>query len=138
MSLAGYCQINQLMSIFTSKKVWIFFTKIQLTKSNPKRVRSEKYLPSCQLRMKKIHLVQDFHNFLNFEQLEIFLVKIFYSWDTTKETQGPTVWPEPICIKVKKSWILLPQHQSTYPRGPESASIEIPPFRPKFTYQKYL
>ena len=31
--------------------------------------------------------------------------------------------PEPIWIKVKKSWILLPQHQSTYPRGPESASI---------------
>ena len=25
-----------------------------------------------------------------------------------------------------------PQHQSTYPRGPESASIEIPPFRPHF------
>ena len=24
-----------------------------------------------------------------------------------------TVWPEPIWIKVKKSWLLLPQHQST-------------------------
>ena len=44
-----------------------------------------------------------------------------------------TVWPEPIWIKVKKSGILLPQHQSTYPSGPESVSIEIPPFRPKFT-----
>ena len=44
-----------------------------------------------------------------------------------------TVWQEQIWIKVKKSWLLLPQHQSTYPRGPESASIEIPPFRPKFT-----
>ena len=39
--------------------------------------------------------------------------------------------PEPIWITVRKSWFLLSQHQSTistYPRGPESASIEIPPF----------
>ena len=43
-----------------------------------------------------------------------------------------TVWSEPIWIKVKKSWLLLPQHQSTYARGPESVSIEIPPFRPHF------
>ena len=35
--------------------------------------------------------------------------------------------------KVTISQLLLPQHQSTHPRGPESASIEIPPFRPKFT-----
>jgi hypothetical protein len=28
--------------------------------------------------------------------------------------------------------IVLPQHQSTNLRGPESASIEIPPFRPHF------
>ena len=34
--------------------------------------------------------------------------------------------------KVKTSQLLLPQHQSTYSRGPESASIEIPPFRPHF------
>ena len=44
-----------------------------------------------------------------------------------------TVWPKPTWIKVKKSWLLLPLHQSTYPRGPESASIVIPPFKPKFT-----
>ena len=37
-----------------------------------------------------------------------------------------TVWPEPIWIKVKKSRLLLAQHQSTYPKGPESAWIEIP------------
>ena len=80
-----------------------------------------------------------------------------------------TVWPEPIWIKVKSSWQILPQHQSSYilrrwnhhqrfvlcsngqiyggdfakfcgllriyelyPKGPESASIEIPPFRPHF------
>ena len=43
-----------------------------------------------------------------------------------------TVWPELIWIKAKKSWLLLPQHQSTYQRGPESVSIEIPPFRPHF------
>ena len=33
--------------------------------------------------------------------------------------------------KVKTSQLLLPQHQSTYPRGSESASIEIPPFQTK-------
>ena len=46
---------------------------------------------------------------------------------------GDTVWPEPIWIKVNSSWVLPPQHQSKYLRGSESASIEIPPFRPKFT-----
>ena len=34
--------------------------------------------------------------------------------------------------KVNSSQLLLPQHQSTYPRGPESVSIEISPFRPHF------
>ena len=34
--------------------------------------------------------------------------------------------------KVNTSQLLLPQHQSTYPRGPESASIEIPSIRPQF------
>ena len=44
-----------------------------------------------------------------------------------------TVWPEPILIKVSGWWqIPPPQHQSTYLGGPESASIEIPPFRPHF------
>ena len=33
---------------------------------------------------------------------------------------------------VNISQLRLPHHQSTYPRGPESASIEIPPFRPHF------
>ena len=36
--------------------------------------------------------------------------------------------------KVNTSQLLLPQYQNTYPRGPESTSIEISPFRPKFTY----
>jgi hypothetical protein len=36
-----------------------------------------------------------------------------------------TVWPEPIWKKANASQLLLPQHQSTYPKGPESASIEI-------------
>ena len=44
-----------------------------------------------------------------------------------------TVWPQPIWIKVRSLWQISPQHQSTYLGGPESASIEIPPFRPKFT-----
>jgi hypothetical protein len=37
------------MSIFTSKKVWKFLIKIQLTKSDPKRTRVGKCPPSCQL-----------------------------------------------------------------------------------------
>ena len=32
-----------------------------------------------------------------------------------------TVWPEPIWIKVRTSWQIQPQHQSTYLGGPESA-----------------
>ena len=38
-----------------------------------------------------------------------------------------TVWPQPIWKKTW--WQIPPQHQSTYLGGPESASIEIPPFR---------
>ena len=34
--------------------------------------------------------------------------------------------------KVNTPKFLLPQHQRTFPRGPGSASIEIPPFRPQF------
>jgi hypothetical protein len=51
-SKSGYLKgvkSTQLMQIFTFKKVWNFFIKIQLTKSDPKRTRREKYLPSCQL-----------------------------------------------------------------------------------------
>ena len=42
------------------------------------------------------------------------------------------VWPGPIWIKVNICWQILPQHQSTYLRGRESASIEIPLFRSYF------
>ena len=41
-----------------------------------------------------------------------------------------TVWPQPIWIKVRSSWQIPLQHQSTYLGGPESVSIKIPPFRP--------
>ena len=34
------------------------------------------------------------------------------------------------------SWLLLPQHQSTYLRGPESASVEIPPTLTSYNFQK--
>ena len=50
------------------------------------------------------------------------------------------IWLEPIWKKVNTQ-LLLPQHQSTYPRGPESASIKIPPFRPhciKFSKKKFI
>ena len=48
----------------------------------------------------------------------------------TVRSNACTVWPEPIWIKVKKSWQIPPQHQSTYLGGPESVSIEISHFRP--------
>ena len=64
----------------------------------------------------------------NMQNIQIFcidehFVNLLKSWP---------VWPVPIRKKVNTSQLLPPQHQST--RGPESASIEIPPFRPKFTW----
>ena len=41
--------LTQIVSIFTSKKVWKFLITIQLTKSDPKRTGRKKYHPSCQL-----------------------------------------------------------------------------------------
>ena len=41
-----------------------------------------------------------------------------------------------IWIKVSGWWQIPPQHQSTYLGGPESASIEIPPFR-HFLWSKF-
>ena len=35
-------------------------------------------------------------------------------------------WLEPIWIRVKTLWQILPQHQSSYLKGTEYASIEIP------------
>ena len=46
------------------------------------------------------------------------------------------VWTEPIWIKVKSWWQILPQHQSTYLRGRESASIEISLFIPSKCFLK--
>ena len=40
-----------------------------------------------------------------------------------------TVWPQPIWIKVRTSWQIPLQHQSTYLGGSKSAWIEITPFR---------
>jgi hypothetical protein len=42
------------MSIFTSKKVWKFLIKIQLTNSDPKRTGGGKCPPSCQLGLKDL------------------------------------------------------------------------------------
>ena len=55
-------------------------------------------------------------------------IRLLVKTKQTKNTAMITVWPEPLWKKVKTSQLLLPQHQSTYPRDPESASIEIPPF----------
>jgi hypothetical protein len=52
-----------------------------------------------------------------------------------KSSQSNFDLRSPSSFLVRSSLIatVLPQHQSTYSRGPESASIKIPPFRPKFT-----
>ena len=42
-------KLSRLMSILTSKKVWKFLIRNQLTKSDPKRTGGGKCLPSCQL-----------------------------------------------------------------------------------------
>ena len=47
-----------------------------------------------------------------------------------------TVWPEQSWTKGNGWWQILPQHQSTDLRDPESASFEIPPFRPHFIFSK--
>ena len=66
-------------------------------------------------------------------------VSWFLEYRNSKSSDSLTVWPEWIWIKVKSWWQILPQHQSTYYivcstylRAPESASIEIPLFRPHF------
>ena len=64
--------------------------------------------------------------------MESLLKNLIWKSTSQKFLNKITVWPELISIKVKKSWLLLPQHQSTYPRGSESALIEIPPFRSVF------
>ena len=66
---------------------------------------------------------QSILNLQNKKYLSIELIWLFWN----------TIWPEPIWIKVSGWWQISPQHQSTYLRGPESESIEIPLFRPKFS-----
>ena len=46
-------KLTRLMSICTSKKVWKFFVKIQLTKSDPKRTGGGKCPASCQLGLRQ-------------------------------------------------------------------------------------
>ena len=41
-------------------------------------------------------------------------------------------WSEPIWIRVKTLWQILPQHQSSYLKGTEYTSIEILSSRPKY------
>ena len=52
--------------------------------------------------------------------------------NNSKNKTSFTVWPQPILSKVSGWWQIPPQHQRTYLGGPESASIEITPFRPHF------
>ena len=69
MYLAGWqgVKLTKFMSIFTSKSNRKLSIKDQLTKSNPKRKRSEKGLPSCQLGLIK---------FLRFFLKELFCQKL--------------------------------------------------------------
>ena len=55
---------------------------------------------------------------------------IHYLTQCSERLCQTTVWQQSIWIKVRTLWQIPPQHQSTYLGGPESASIEIPPFRP--------
>ena len=56
------------------------------------------------------------------------------AFSSQKKNKSLQSLPQTTWIKVKSWWQILPQHQSTYLRGPESLSIEMPAFRPKFTY----
>ena len=57
------------------------------------------------------------------QNMWIYLVFIYHSMATAN------LW-------VRSSWQIPPQHQITYPGGPELASMEIPPFRP-FLWSKF-
>ena len=63
---------------------------------------------------------------------QIIFVKLFFDASLENFIELAAVWLEPIWIKVNGWWQILRQHQRTFLRGPESASIEIPPFRPYF------
>ena len=45
----------------------------------------------------------------------------WYLWSRNQHTGTVTVWPQPIWLKVRTSWEIPPQHQSTYLGGPKSA-----------------
>ena len=66
----------------------------------------------------------------NFAVIILFIVHFFTQ--LYKLPCSYTVWPQTIWIKVRTSWQIQPQHQSTYLGGPESASFEIPSFKPHF------
>ena len=63
-------------------------------------------------------------------------IRLFHSIEMSNYTSLSTVWLQPIWKKVRTWWQIPTQHQSTYLGGPESASIEIPPFGP-FLWSKF-
>ena len=65
-------KLTWLMSDFTYKKVWKFLIKIQLTKSDPKRMRNGKCPPSCQLGL-------SWFLFMNFRAI-LFSFSFFHSY----------------------------------------------------------
>ena len=81
----------------------------------------------------KVSFRFNFYGLANFVYMLPFttrwIKKYILSFKQTCVAFFSTAWPEPIWIKVNYS--RLPQHKSTYPRDPASASIEILPYRPK-------
>ena len=81
-----------------------------------------------------VYLICSIH--INCAAYYSFLVCIYFPYTQTLKLNYCNYWLNLFACEILliiKSWLLLPHHQSTYPRGPESASIEIPSCRPKFT-----
>ena len=103
--------------------ILLYYKKLEL-KKGLKRIFDYVVAYDFSIKCKKQH-----------ERIFIFDKKCLYidlwkSFNCTYYEISPiTVWPEPIWIKVKTWWQVLPQHQSTYLRGPESSSMEITPFK---------
>ena len=87
-----------------------------------------------------VHRAAFWHFLYSIDKLQFCVYQFFvaYNLDMIHNTYNPLKfftrdWSEPIWKKKRNSYqLLLPQHQRTYPRGPKSASIDFPPFRPNY------
>ena len=84
------------MSIFTSKKVWKFLIKIQLTKSDPKRIGDGKCPPSCQLG-----LIQTWpSSWYELKRVRFTASKSIYFSYILKDSYTDFWWNKPYRIKI--------------------------------------